>query len=70
MILPVCPGQWMTGRKVRAFVYNVQVTDEALSRVAQVITERDVEIALLRQQLAELRAATGRPSLETTSRSP
>jgi hypothetical protein len=46
--------------------YNVQVTDEALSRVAQVITERDVEIALLRQQLAELRAATGRPSLAAT----
>ncbi|MGI8445591.1 MAG: hypothetical protein ACR2MP_00040 [Streptosporangiaceae bacterium] len=38
--------------------YNVQVTDEALSRIAQVITERDVEIAVLRQQLAELRAAT------------
>jgi len=46
--------------------YNVQVTDEALSRVAQVITDRDVEIALLRQQLAELRAATGRPSLAAT----
>src|ERR1700722_5903728 len=40
--------------------YNVQATDEALSRIAQVITERDVEIAVLRQQLAELRAATGR----------
>ena len=39
--------------------YNVQVTDEALSRAAQVITERDVEIAVLRQQLAELRSATG-----------
>ena len=39
--------------------YNVQVTDEALNRVAQVITERDVEIAVLRQQLAELRSATG-----------
>jgi hypothetical protein len=40
--------------------YNVQVTDEALHRIAQVVTERDVEIAVLRQQLAELRAATGR----------
>jgi hypothetical protein len=39
--------------------YNVQVTDEALNRAAQVITERDVEIAVLRQQLAELRSATG-----------
>jgi hypothetical protein len=37
--------------------YNIRVTDEALSRVAQVVTERDVEIAVLRQQLAELRAA-------------
>jgi hypothetical protein len=39
--------------------YNMQVTDEALSRVAQVIAERDVEIAVLRQQLAEFRSATG-----------
>jgi len=43
--------------------YNVQVTDEAFSRIAQVVTERDVEIAVLRQQLAELRpAAGGQPS--------
>ena len=47
--------------------YNVQVTDEALNRVAQVITERDVEIAVLRQQLAELRSATGsHPSIAAT----
>ena len=47
--------------------YNVQVTDEALSRIAQVITERDVEIAVLRQQLAELRAATGsHPAITAT----
>ena len=39
--------------------YNAQLTDEALSRIAQVISERDVEIAVLRQQLAELRSATG-----------
>ena len=39
--------------------YNMGVTDEALSRVAQVVTERDVEIAVLRQQLAEFRSATG-----------
>jgi hypothetical protein len=37
--------------------YNVAVTDEALSRIAQVVTERDVEIAVLRQQLADLRSA-------------
>jgi hypothetical protein len=35
--------------------YNTQVTDEALSRIAQIVTERDVEIAVLRQQLADLR---------------
>ena len=39
--------------------YNIQVTDEALGRIAQVVTERDVEIAVLRQQLAELRARNG-----------
>jgi hypothetical protein len=36
--------------------YNTQVTDEALSRIAQIVTERDVEIAVLRQQLADLRS--------------
>jgi hypothetical protein len=47
--------------------YNVQVTDEALNRIAQVITERDVEIAVLRQQLAELRsAAGGHPAIAAT----
>lgn len=47
--------------------YNVQATDEALSRIAQVISERDVEIAVLRQQLAELRAATGsHPAITAT----
>ena len=39
--------------------YNVQVTDEALGRAAQAITEREVEIAVLRQQLADLRSVTG-----------
>ena len=39
--------------------YNAQLTDEALSQIAQVLSERDVEIAVLRQQLAELRSATG-----------
>jgi len=40
--------------------YNVQATDEALGRIAQVVTERDVEIAALRRQLAEQRAAEQR----------
>jgi hypothetical protein len=39
--------------------YNTQVTDEALSRIAQIVTERDVEIAVLRQQLADLRPGPG-----------
>jgi hypothetical protein len=39
--------------------YNVQVTDDALNQISQLIAERDVEIAVLRQQLAELQAATG-----------
>jgi hypothetical protein len=39
--------------------YNTQVTDEALSRIAQIVTERDVEIAVLRQQLADLRSGPG-----------
>jgi hypothetical protein len=42
-----------------AWGYNAQVTDESLSQIAQLISERDVEIAVLRQQLAELRSATG-----------
>lgn len=47
--------------------YNVQITDEALNQIAQVITERDVEIAVLRQQLAELRSATGsHPAIAAT----
>ena len=47
--------------------YNVQVTDEALNRIAQAITERDVEIAVLRQQLTELRSATGsHPAIAAT----
>ncbi|HTT51524.1 MAG TPA: hypothetical protein VMH35_09005 [Streptosporangiaceae bacterium] len=39
--------------------YNTQVTNEALTRIAHIVTERDVEIAVLRQQLAELRSGGG-----------
>ena len=47
--------------------YNAQLTDEALSQIAQVISERDVEIAVLRQQLAELQSATGsHPAITAT----
>jgi hypothetical protein len=38
------------------FGYNRQVADDVLSAIARTITERDVEIATLRRQLAELQA--------------
>jgi len=34
--------------------YNMQVTDEALERVAQAIRDRDVTIAFLQQRIADL----------------
>jgi hypothetical protein len=37
--------------------YHMQATDDALGRIARTMTERDVEIATLRQQLAEARRA-------------
>jgi hypothetical protein len=47
--------------------YNVPATDEALHRIAQALTERDVEIAVLRQQLAEFRAVAGsHPAIAAT----
>ena len=50
-----------------AWGYSAQVTDEALGQIAQLISERDVEIAVLRQQLAELRSATGSNPLITAT---
>ena len=41
--------------------YNMQATDEALSLVARTVTERDVQIASLRRQIAELKSATQNP---------
>jgi hypothetical protein len=35
----------------------MRATDEALNMVARTVTERDVEIAILRRQIAELEAA-------------
>jgi hypothetical protein len=35
--------------------YQMRATDEVFGRIAQSVTERDVEIATLRRQLAELR---------------
>jgi hypothetical protein len=37
--------------------YHMDATDDALGRIARTMTERDVEIATLRQQLAEARSA-------------
>jgi hypothetical protein len=34
--------------------YNMQVTDEALERIAQAVRDRDVTIAFLQQRLADL----------------
>jgi hypothetical protein len=62
--------------------YNIQVTDDALDRIARAMSERDVEIAALRQQVQDLRAVApgtfpGAPSpagriggLESGSRGP
>jgi hypothetical protein len=44
--------------------YSIEATDAALGRIAQVVTERDVEIAALRRQLAELRGEPGPQSPE------
>jgi hypothetical protein len=41
--------------------YNTAATDEALQLIAQSVTERDVEIARLRRQLAELQGSQPPP---------
>jgi hypothetical protein len=38
--------------------YNAQATDEALNRIADALTERDIEITALRQRVADLQAAS------------
>jgi hypothetical protein len=38
--------------------YNMQVTDEALERIARAMRERDIRIAYLQQQLADLTPET------------
>lgn len=40
--------------------YSMQATDEALNRVAAAITERDIEISALQQQVADLKASASR----------
>jgi hypothetical protein len=41
------------------FGYNVAITDDALSRLAYALTERDTRVAMLEQQLAEQRLQRG-----------
>lgn len=40
--------------------YNMQVTDEALDRIARAVRDRDIEIAFLRRKLADL----GQPAID------
>ncbi|HEY0716284.1 MAG TPA: hypothetical protein VGD68_01605 [Streptosporangiaceae bacterium] len=42
-----------------AWGYNMRVTDEALGVIARAVTRRDVEIAVLQQELADLRGQLG-----------
>jgi hypothetical protein len=39
--------------------YNMRVTDEALERIAQAMQERDIQIAALQRQVADLRESRG-----------
>jgi hypothetical protein len=51
--------------------YNMHATDEALTRIASAITERDIEISALQQRVADLEATAGRRRAygpETSSR--
>jgi hypothetical protein len=45
--------------------YHVGVTDEALSRMAYALTERDARVAFLQEQLAELQKAFDTTNQET-----
>jgi hypothetical protein len=45
--------------------YNMQVTDEALERIAQAVRDRDVTIAFLQQRIADLTAPTAPVSQPT-----
>jgi hypothetical protein len=40
--------------------YSMNATDEALARIAAAVTERDIEIATLQQQVADLQSAAAR----------
>jgi hypothetical protein len=56
------PADMATFRPPAAFLgYSAQVTDEALRRIARVVAERDSELAMLRHELAVLRAREFQP---------
>lgn len=42
--------------------YNMQATDEALSRIAEALTERDIQISALEQQVTDLERFAGAPA--------
>jgi hypothetical protein len=48
--------------------YDMRATDEALNRVARTVTERDVEIADLRRQIADMRSARPDGPLDAVGR--
>src|ERR1700735_5207849 len=50
--------------------YNAQATDEALSRIANAITERDIEISALQQRVADLEESTVRRRPHSGPQSP
>ena len=50
--------------------YNMQVTDEALEKIAQAIRDRDVTVAFLQQRLADLTARAVDPGQEASSEPP
>jgi len=48
--------------------YDMRATDEALDRVARTVTEREVEIADLRRQLADMQSAADDPGQASNPR--
>jgi hypothetical protein len=50
--------------------YDMRSTDEALNMVARTVTDRDVEIAILRRQIADLEAAAKEPGIPAKAQPP
>jgi hypothetical protein len=50
--------------------YNMQVTDEALEKIAQAIRDRDVTVAFLQQRLADLTTRAVDPGQEASPEPP